>query len=254
MMYMKEELKKVFEEYVDKFEKTSKIIVKKEHTLRVANNCYEIASFLNLSDDDKIIAYLIGLCHDLGRFKQLALTDSFSDHDTNIDHAALSVEILFKEGLINKFMDTMDYDDIIKNAIFYHNKDEVAPNIGERGTLFAKIIRDADKLDILNIISVAEKENIFWYEEYNNLEINDKILNDHLSHKLINYKEIKTNLDTAIAYFNYAYDINFSWTKDRIIRNDYYNIINNRFKGWFKKEHLLDTIYQKTMEYLKKDN
>ena len=251
---MKEELKKVFEEYVDKFEKTSKVLLKKEHTLRVANNCYEIASFLNLSDDDKKIAYLIGLCHDIGRFKQLELTDSFSDHDTNIDHAALSVDILFKESLINKFMDTMDYDDIIKNAILNHNKDKIDPNLGERSAMFAKIIRDADKLDILYIVTIDPKEDIFWYKEYSNLEINDKVLNDHLSGKLINYKEIETNFDTAIAIFNYAYDINYSWTKDRIIRNDYYNVINNRFKVWFKKEHLLDTIYQKTIEYLKKDN
>lgn len=251
---MKERLNEVFYDYVNKFEQTPKVVLKKEHTIRVANNCYEIATLLNLSDEDKMIAYLIGLCHDLGRFKQLALTDSFSDHKTNIDHASLSVDVLFKEGLINKFMDTTDYDDIIKLAILSHNKDKIDSTLGPRTSMFSKIIRDADKLDILYIISFDDKENIFWFDEFKGLEINDKILNDHLSNKLINYKDVETNFDLAITYYNYAYDVNYKWTKDRIIRNDYYNVINNRFKIWFGKEHIFDTIYQKTIEYLKKDN
>ena len=251
---MKEKYIEIFNDYVNKFEQTKKVVLKKEHTLRVANNCYEIASFLNLADEDKEIAYLIGLWHDLGRFKQIALTDSFSDNKTNMDHAALSVDVLFKESLINKFIDNSDYDEIIKAAILNHNKDKIDAKLGEREVLFAKIIRDADKLDILNIISFDDKENIFWFEDYKGLEINDKILDEQLSNKLVNYKDIATNFDLAIAYYNYAYDINFNWTKDRIIRNDYYNVINNRFKIWFGKEHIFDTIYQKTIEYLKKDN
>lgn len=251
---MKEKYIKVLDEYVSKFEQTSKIKMKYEHTLRVADNCYNIACSLNLSEFDQKTAYLIGLCHDLGRFKQIDLSNSFSDNDTNMDHAKLSVDILFTEGLINKFEDIMVFDDIIKAAILNHNKDKIDDKLGERETLFAKIIRDADKLDILYICTNGIKEDIFWYKEFTNLEINDRVLNDHLSGKLINYKDIDTNFDLAIAFYNYAYDIYFDWTRDRIIRNDYYNVINNRFKVWFKKEHLLDTIYQKTMKNLKKDN
>ncbi|MBR3524138.1 MAG: HD domain-containing protein [Bacilli bacterium] len=249
-----EELKKVFDEYVEKFEQTSKVKLKYEHTLRVANNCFKIAEFLNLSEMDKKIAYLMGLSHDLGRFKQLALTDSFSDNKTNIDHASLSVDILFKEGLINKFMDTMDYDDIIKYAILSHNKDSIDKNLGERTKMFASILRDADKLDILNILTFEKKENIFWFNEYHALEINDKVLNDHLNGKLIDYNDIDTNFDLAIAYYNYALDINYKWTKEEILKNKYYEKITERFKTWFLKDHILETIEKKSLEYLKKDN
>ena len=248
------ELKDIFDEYVSKFESTDKIKLKYEHTLRVADNCLEIAKFLNLNEMDQKIAYLIGLCHDLGRFKQLVLTNSFSDNKTNIDHASLSVDILFKESLINKFMDTLDYDEIIKQAILSHNKDKVDANISDRAKIFANILRDADKLDILNIITFEEKENIFWFDEYHALEINDKVLNNHLNAKLIDYKDIDTNFDLAIAFYNYALDINFKWTKDEILKNNYYEIITDRFKTWFLKDHILDTLKNKSLEYLKKDN
>ena len=249
-----EKFKKIFDEYVSKFEQTSKIKLKYEHTLRVADNCYNIASSLDLSDEDKKIAYLIGLCHDLGRFKQLALTDSFSDNKTNMNHAELSVNILFKESLINKFIDTMDYDELIKNAILSHNQDKIDKNLGERSKLFASILRDADKLDILNIITFENKENIFWFDEYHALEINDKVLNDHLNGKLVDYKDINTNFDLAIAYYNYALDINYKWTKDEILKNNYYKKITERFKTWFLKDHILETLETKSLEYLKKDN
>ena len=251
---MKEDFKKVFDEYVFQYEQTKKIKLKYDHSLRVADNCLEIANYLNLSENDKKIAYLIGLCHDLGRFKQLSLTDSYSDNKTNINHAALSVDILFKEGLINKFINTLDYDDIIKSAIINHNCNKIDNNLTERSTLFAKIIRDADKLDVLNIITFEDKDAIFWFNEYHNLEINDKVLNDHLSGKLINYKDIDTNFDLGIAFYNYVYDLSFSWTKKKILDCKYYEIITYRFKSWFKKDHIFDTILNKSLGYLKKDN
>ena len=251
---MIEEYKKIFDEYVKKYEQTDKIKLKYDHTLRVADNCLKIATYLNLNEEEVNIAYLIGLCHDLGRFKQLALTNSFSDNKTNIDHAKESVNILFKESLINKFIDTMDYDEIIKNAILAHNKDKVDANLGEKSKLFANILRDADKLDILNIITFENKEVIFWFDDYSNLEINDNILNDHLNGKLIDYKDIDTNFDVAIAFYNYVLTINYDWTKRELLENKYYERITERFKEWFGKNHIFDTLLNKTLEYIKKDN
>ena len=125
-----EELKKVFDEYVEKFEPTDKIKLKYEHTLRVADNCFKIAEFLNISEMDKKIAYLMGLSQDLGRFKNM-------NKDSSPDIS--------------------------------HNKDSIDKNLGERTKMFASILRDADKLDILYILTFEEKENIFWFNEYDAL-------------------------------------------------------------------------------------
>ena len=47
------------------------IELKYNHTKRVANLMILIASKMNLSTREIILAYLIGLFHDLGRFEQV---------------------------------------------------------------------------------------------------------------------------------------------------------------------------------------
>ena len=59
----------------------------------------------------------------------------------------LGVELLEENNFIRKFIDDDKYDDIIKIAIKNHNKYEIEPLDGEK-LLQAKIIKDADKIDI----------------------------------------------------------------------------------------------------------
>ena len=75
-----------------------------------------IASELHLSEDDVELAKMIGLLHDIGRFEQAIKYDNFDDYNT-MDHAEYGVKILFKDGMIRKFIDTDEYDEIIKKAI-----------------------------------------------------------------------------------------------------------------------------------------
>jgi len=55
--------------------------------------------------------------------------------------------MLFEDGLIRNFIVDDKYDDIIRVAVFNHNKLEIEAGLNEKSMLFAKIIRDADKLD-----------------------------------------------------------------------------------------------------------
>ncbi len=140
--------KRVFDEYVNDFDKNNqKIVLKIEHTYRVMEAAKNVAISLNLTQDDIEIATLIGLLHDIGRFEQLKRYNCFIDSKT-VDHALLGVQILFDDGLIDKFnIKQKDYQ-LIYKAIFNHNKYEVAKDLNEYELLHCKIIRDADKIDI----------------------------------------------------------------------------------------------------------
>ena len=95
--------KRVFDEYVNDFDKNNqKIVLKIEHTYRVMEAAKNVAISLNLTQDDIEIATLIGLLHDIGRFEQLKRYNCFIDSKT-VDHALLGVQILFDDGLIDKF-------------------------------------------------------------------------------------------------------------------------------------------------------
>ena len=143
--------KKAFKDYVASFDlNDSKIRLKIEHTYKVVEACEYIAKDLKLNEEDINLAKLIGLLHDIGRFKQLKNFNSFDDNST-IDHAEYGADILFKDNLIRKFLAEETYDNIIEKAIRNHNKYKIEDNLSERELLFSKIIRDGDKMDNLGL-------------------------------------------------------------------------------------------------------
>lgn len=167
-----EKAKKEFLKYVENYDINSgRIKLKVKHILRVVENSKRIAQELGLDDESIKLAELIGIFHDMGRFEQVRLYDTFSDKDTGLDHAAYSLKVLYDDGLVKKFIDTTKYDDIIKKAVFNHNKANIDESVTSQALLFSKIIRDADKLDIYRVINEDKMKDIFWYKEFDNLKM-----------------------------------------------------------------------------------
>lgn len=71
------------------------------HSYRVMENSSVLAEALNLSEQDKKIALIIGLYHDIGRFEQDKLYDTYNDIK-KFDHADYGVKVLFEQNLIKQ--------------------------------------------------------------------------------------------------------------------------------------------------------
>ena len=90
----------VFRSYTDHYDSSDvKIKLKIDHTFRVAEIADRIAAGLGA---DRDFAWLSGLLHDIGRFEQVKRYGTFYDA-VSIDHAELSADILFKDGLFAEF-------------------------------------------------------------------------------------------------------------------------------------------------------
>lgn len=234
-----EKAKDEFMKYVRQYDLSAgRIKLKVDHILRVADNCKFLAQELCLDEEKIKLAELIGLFHDIGRFEQVKLYDTFSDKDTGLDHAAYSLKVLYDDGLIKKFIDTNQYDDIIKIAVFNHNKAAIEENISGEALLFSKIIRDADKLDILKLINENEMKDIFWYKEFENLKMSDKLMNDFLYNKFISFKDVKNNADLIYVFYTYIYDLNFPSCFKIIKKNGYLSNFLGRIDETFKSEEI----------------
>lgn len=251
-----ESIKKNFIEYTNNYEESGRIKLKKEHILRVADNCVLLASSIGLNEELINLAYVIGICHDIGRFEQVRIYNTFSDSKTNMDHAAYSNKVLFEDGLIRKFILDDSYDEIIKKAVFNHNKSVIEENLTEEELLFAKLIRDADKLDILKVITIDKVKDIFWYEEFNGERINKKFIQKFYSKEKLDYKEFDTNIDLIIAFYEYIYDLNFKESYRIILEGKYYNKFNERLKVLYNSKELhqqLDYLLEHATSYLKRN-
>lgn len=240
-------VKKEFDTYVSNFDKNQgRIKLKIEHIKRVAEISVLLAKDLKLNEEQTILAETIGFFHDIGRFKQVKMYDTFSDKDS-VNHAELGVKILFDENLIEKFDIEEKYRKIIKKAILNHNKDRIESGLTDEENLFCKIIRDADKLDIFYVLCNYNFESAFWYKDFSCQSISEKIMHEFKVEHKIDYKDIKNNADEISVPFAYVYDLYFDFSlkylKEKQYLKEYTRLVCEKFTS--KK------VQEQTMEMLK---
>ena len=236
-------IKEKFKKYVSNYNpENERISLKIEHIENVAKNCEMLANALKLNDEEKNLAIAIGYFHDIGRFEQVRIADTFSDKASNINHAKKGIEVLEKDNFIREFIPEEKYDSIIKKAILNHNRAsrDVDKDLTRKELLFAKIIRDADKIDIFRTISDEKysMESIFWYNKWDEEEISKEVLDEFYKEHEINYSKIKNNADVIVTFYAYIYDLNFEESKRIIFNNYYLEKFTQRVNKKFKSENI----------------
>ena len=201
-----------FDKYVSQFNPNNKKIkLKIDHIKRVAKMSKKIAEELNLNDEQIKLSEIIGLFHDIGRFRQAQLYDTFNDR-MSVNHAELSVKVLFDENVINNFNIEKKYENIIRLSVLNHNKNKIDDNLNNEELLFAKLIRYSYNLDIYYTICEYDFSSIFWYENFDSKEINSLIMDDFINRHFVNYSNIKTNSDQIPIFYAYIFDFNFDFS------------------------------------------
>ena len=218
-----------FEKYVNNYDLTKeKIILKKNHSIRVMNLCVKYAKKLGFNDEDISLAKVIGLLHDIGRFEQIRLYHTFVDRKS-VNHGELGAKILFEDGLIRNFIETDEFDEIIKIAIINHNRGRIEDGLTERQLLHAKLVRDADKTDIFYILLTGDEKIAWETDNMNNETITDEIFREFMEDKHIDYKNIKTGGDSLVSHFAYIYDLYFKPAFKIFKERNYVEKLYNRF-------------------------
>ncbi len=248
--------KQTFKEYVKNYDiNDEKVKLKISHIERVSQITKQIAENLKLKDEDVKLAELIGLLHDIGRFEQIKNYHTFVDKDS-INHGEYGVQILFEKGIIREFIKTDKYDEIIKLAILNHNRSKIEKGLTKREELHAKIIRDADKVDIFYVLTVGDKKAIWESDDLSNEIITDEIYREFMEDKKINYSKRVTSADILVSHFAYIYDFNYEFSLKIIKEKEYIDKLYNRFTfNNQETKEKFDKIYETVKKYLieKKD-
>lgn len=255
--------KQVFNDYIKQFDsEDGSILLKITHTYHVVNLSEYIAKEQGLDEESINLAKLIALLHDIGRFKQVIVQRSFSDK--TFDHADYGNKILFEEKLIRKFIKADKYDEVIRKAIYNHNKYEIEDGLSETEELQCKIIRDADKLDNFRVKDENNFEDSFpkirdeSKQETNDIiaeleksTISDKVYNDFLAHKCIKLDDRKTLLDYWICVLAFIFDLYFKSSLKYIYDKNYIDVLIDKinYRNEETKERI-ETIRRYAKEYL----
>jgi len=222
-------LKKWFSDYVKTFKKSDKefqqnIDLKEDHTMRVCQEILKLGTRLGLNEDEIRLAGITALLHDIGRFEQFAKYRTFSDsHSEN--HAELGIKILERYGVLNQFDDSTK--EIIVCSIKYHNQPSLPLDETEKCLFFSKLLRDADKLDILRVVTTnyqrtdGQRNAALELDLPDTTEISDKVYQDLMNKRIVDITNIRTLNDLKLLQAGWIFDINFSPTL-RSIRHRHY--------------------------------
>ena len=235
-----------FDDYVMGFDINEDMIsYKYMHSYRVVHQAEEICRSINTDTVERDLSSNIALLHDIARFKQWTEYKTFDD-SKSFDHGDEGVKILFEEGLINKFIiDKEDYD-VVKKAISNHNKFSIDfSKLTEREALHSKIVRDADKLDILYAFST----NRLLEVEEDDSEINENVSEEFFAHRQVIKADVKSKNDRIIMLMGLVFDLNYDYSKERVLNEGYIKKLYDHLQNKKMFKPYLDEINK----YLKGD-
>jgi len=164
----------------DKYRKIKEIVEKElscsahamEHVMRVYNLCLHLAKYESGIDLD--VLKTAALLHDIARVKE------FQDKTGSIDHAILGAEMAAE--ILRKHGYSKEEIDLVKHCIAAHRfRGKVKPQTRE-----AKILFDADKLDVLGAIGVARSFMMagqYGQRPYSGMSIEDYLKNNVVGEK-----------------------------------------------------------------------
>ena len=203
------------------------IISSLKHTFRVKNEIDKISENLKCSKTMIYTARAAALLHDAGRFQQYAEYKTFSDALSE-DHAELGVKVIQNSGLLDN-CEKCSADRIIF-AVKNHNKYQIT-SCGDKESLFlAKMLRDADKIDIFNVVSgyysgndsgkIAAMLNLPDTEQ-----ISYDVCRYILDGEIPKIKYIDGFCDLKLMQMSWIYDINFGVSLEIIKEQGYLDLI-----------------------------
>lgn len=203
---------------------------------------------IGLDQDALRLAYIIALFHDIGRFDQLATYKTFVDRDS-VDHAQHGAGILTGLSLFDSFSDTVT--GTILTAIEHHNK-AYLPDLPADILLYAKLIRDADKLDIYKVVTdyyqraEPEENSVIQLGLPDTKGVSPVVVEDLLEQRIVLSKHLQNLNDFKLSQAAWIFDCNFPATYKEISKHDYLEILRNQLP----ETEQITTLFQDLHAYL----
>jgi putative nucleotidyltransferase with HDIG domain len=183
------------------------------HSLRVVANSLFLANVLLQTEEEKRIATVNALFHDLG--KASLISKNIEALNIQRDHATVSGKIIQQMEFYQDL--AADVQLIVLKSVENHNKLKLPKLDNDQQTLFARLLRDADKLDIYDSSYRFFKEKygvqpIMSMDLTNSIEVSEKILKSILGGKSAAVEDMKSLNDYKLLLLAMAFDMNFKLT------------------------------------------
>jgi hypothetical protein len=178
----------------------------------VAHDSHFIAASLGWPEDEINIAEAVGVLHDVGRFSQYVEFGTFHDPDS-INHGKRGHEVARTCSPLMSADD--DISRVVLDSIRYHNCRHLPSGLPDDSVRYLKLIRDADKIDIIYVVNHAIANKL--HEKYPQIML-DIDLDGGLTPALIEeveetgtgtYNNVNTLADLNLMRLTWISNINY---------------------------------------------
>lgn len=196
--------------------------LKLEHTFMVLANAQDIIAGEALAQDTACGAWLGALYHDLGRFSQYARFHTFRDRDS-CNHGLLGVKQLKRGAFLAA--EEAPVRRLALLAVGLHNRYALPAGLAPRESCVARVVRDADKLDILRIMD-AHLSGPGDYNPTVVLSLPDtdefhspRVIEAALAGRTAAYADLRTVNDFRLLLASWFFDLSFDSSRRRLARD-----------------------------------
>ncbi|HEX9008095.1 MAG TPA: HD domain-containing protein [Patescibacteria group bacterium] len=200
-----------------KNQKIRKLILHKVlHTKEVVEAGLDIVVRTGEIDWDPFVVCTVCLLHDIGRFPQ-ALLGSYSDKETNFDHAKEGAKMIDNKNLPEMEMMGIDKN-LVVEAVEAHSAISYTGN-----NIYPKLTRDSDKLALLRYMPYLMDD-----ERFPKIKVNEKALAAYKEGRMVEHKDMLSRADVCLAWLCWQNDFNFEATRMAFLEEG--------IKDWVKSE------------------
>jgi hypothetical protein len=215
-----------FETYVQSYndideEGFRNIQLKVEHTRKVCEIMENLAAGESLTQEEARIAAAVALLHDVGRFPQFRRWRTFRDSDSD-NHARLGIEVLREQGILAGLPTAERL--LIEEAVRFHNLLALPLRFSSPTSLYIRLIRDADKLDIWRVF-------LDYFRQPDDLrpsavtlgfpdrpELTPACVRELAAGRVIRLEDVRVLNDFKLLQISWIYDLNFRSTYSLLLQ------------------------------------
>jgi putative nucleotidyltransferase with HDIG domain len=218
-----------FNEYTSGFrspdlEVDAAVRIKIGHTRRVCRIMKDLAVHAGLDGGRRNLAGACALFHDIGRFEQYRRHRTFVDRKSE-DHARLGAGVLKKHGVLQGMIP--GEKDLLLTTVRNHNRLALLPGLSEEQQLFCRLVRDADKLDILDTLTRHYARRHRSGGQAMELDLPDTpgftgpIHRDILKGRAPVMRQMRNLNDFKLVQMAWVFDLNFPRSRQAVLEGGY---------------------------------
>lgn len=202
--------------------------LKLRHSFRVAGEACSLAREMGMDAELVDVAETLGLLHDVGRFPQYREFRTFYDA-ASVDHGELGWETVKRSGILEPLEEAAKL--AILDGIRFHNKKEVPSGVRTSSLAMVKLVRDADKLDVFELVQdyldrgaireLLPRIPVTW-------EVSGELLDTLGETGRASYSQVRSVPDFLLVQLSWVFDLNFQPSFRRILERRVIERIENR--------------------------